>query len=92
MRSASKSWSTTSPTTTPRPPTTARLRHLEVAECPWTPAHRLVRVGIKGKEIDRDRRPASNLVFLLDVSGSMNRPNKLPLVKQGMKMLVDAAE
>ncbi|HPM84473.1 MAG TPA: von Willebrand factor type A domain-containing protein [Candidatus Anammoximicrobium sp.] len=63
--------------------------HLEVAECPWTPAHRLVRVGIKGKEIDRDQRPSSNLVFLLDVSGSMNQPNKLPLVKQGMKMLVD---
>lgn len=73
------------------PPTDERpfAAHLEVAECPWTPAHRLVRVGIKGKEIDRDRRPASNLVFLLDVSGSMNHPNKLPLVKQGMKMLVD---
>jgi Ca-activated chloride channel family protein len=63
--------------------------HLEVAECPWAPAHRLVRVGIKGKEIERDKRPTSNLVFLLDVSGSMNQPNKLPLVKHGMKMLVD---
>jgi len=73
------------------PPTDDRpfAAHLEVAECPWTPAHRLVRVGIKGKEIDRDQRPSSNLVFLLDVSGSMNQPNKLPLVKQGMKMLVD---
>lgn len=73
------------------PPTDDRpfAAHLEVAECPWTPAHRLLRVGIKGQEIDREKRPSSNLVFLLDVSGSMNQPNKLPLVKQGMKMLVD---
>jgi Ca-activated chloride channel family protein len=63
--------------------------HLEVAECPWAPARRLVRVGIKGKEIASDKRPTSNLVFLLDVSGSMDEPNKLPLVKHGMKMLVD---
>jgi Ca-activated chloride channel homolog len=63
--------------------------HIEVAECLWTPAHRLVRVGIKGREIERDSRPTSNLVFLLDVSGSMNQPNKLPLMKRGMKMLVD---
>ena len=63
--------------------------HLEVAECPWAPAHRLVRVGVKGKEIQRDQRPTSNLVFLLDVSGSMDEPNKLPLVKHGMKLLVD---
>ncbi len=63
--------------------------HVEVAECPWRPEHRLVRVGIKGKEIDREQRPTSNLVFLLDVSGSMNRANKLPLLKRGMKMLVD---
>ncbi|MCL4207192.1 MAG: von Willebrand factor type A domain-containing protein [Pirellulaceae bacterium] len=63
--------------------------HIEVAECPWTPAHRLVRVGIKGREVERDSRPTSNLVFLLDVSGSMDQPNKLPLLKRGMKMLVD---
>ncbi len=63
--------------------------HLEVAECPWAPGHRLVRAGIKGKEIQRDQRPTSNLVFLLDVSGSMDQPNKLPLVKHGMKLLVD---
>jgi len=62
---------------------------VEVADCPWRPEHRLVRVGIKGEEIDRESRPTSNLVFLLDVSGSMNRPNKLPLLKRGMKMLVD---
>ena len=63
--------------------------HMEVAECPWTPGHRIVRIGLKGKEMGRNERPASNLVFLLDVSGSMNNHNKLPLLKQGMKMLVD---
>ncbi len=60
---------------------------MEVASCPWNAKHRLARIGIKGKDIEEER-PASNLVFLLDVSGSMNQPNKLPLVKQGMKMLV----
>lgn len=63
--------------------------NVEVASCPWNPANRLVRVGIKGKEVNTEERPASNLVFLLDVSGSMNNPNKLPLLKKGMKMLVD---
>ena len=63
--------------------------HVEVADCPWAPQHRLVRIGIKGREMDRQARPASNLVFLLDVSGSMNEPNKLPLVKRGMQMLVE---
>jgi Ca-activated chloride channel family protein len=61
--------------------------HVEVAGCPWQPAHRLVRVGIKGREIDRTKRPQSNLVFLVDVSGSMNQQNKLPLLVQGLKML-----
>jgi Ca-activated chloride channel family protein len=61
--------------------------NIEVASCPWQPAHRLVRVGIKGREIAREKRPLSNLVFLIDVSGSMNQPNKLPLLVQGMKML-----
>lgn len=63
--------------------------HVEIAACPWNLEHRLVRIGIKGKEIEREARPVSNLVFLLDVSGSMNNPNKLPLVKHGMKRLVD---
>ncbi|MCS7471408.1 von Willebrand factor type A domain-containing protein [Stieleria sp. ICT_E10.1] len=61
---------------------------MEIAECPWNPKHRLARIGIKAKVADVDR-PPSNLVFLLDVSGSMNRPNKLPLVVNGMKMLVN---
>ncbi len=63
--------------------------HLEVAGCPWNAEHRLVRVGLKGKEIALDKRPFSNIVFLIDVSGSMNEPNKLPLVKAGLKRLVD---
>ena len=73
------------------PPTddTPFAAHVEVASCPWRPEHRLVRVGIKGKEIARENRPTSNLVFLLDVSGSMKRANKLPLLKRGMKMLAD---
>jgi len=62
--------------------------HVEVAECPWDPHHRLVRVGLKGKEIAQDKRPASNIVFLLDVSGSMNSPERLPLVKDGLKLMV----
>ena len=62
--------------------------NMEMAECPWNEGHRLLRVGLKGKEIHRGERPESNLVFLLDVSGSMDEPNKLPLVKQSMTMLV----
>jgi Ca-activated chloride channel family protein len=62
---------------------------LEVATCPWAPEHRLVRVGIKGREIPRNERPAANLVFLIDVSGSMQPENKLPLVKESLRLLVD---
>jgi len=61
--------------------------HVEVAGCPWTPAHRLVRIGVKGREIDREKRPLTNLVFLVDVSGSMNNPQKHPLVIEGLKAL-----
>lgn len=63
--------------------------NIEVATCPWNQEHQLVRIGIKGKEIDTTSRPSSNLVFLLDVSGSMDQPNKLPLLVRSMKMLVD---
>lgn len=61
---------------------------LEVAEAPWAPQHRLVRIGLKAREVTTAQRPAANLVFLLDVSGSMDQPNKLPLVKQSMRLLV----
>ena len=61
---------------------------LEVADAPWAPTHRLVRIGLKGREVATDARPAANLVFLLDVSGSMAAPNRLPLVKESMRLLV----
>ena len=61
---------------------------LEVASAPWAPAHRLVRIGIKGAELTAATRPPANLVFLLDVSGSMNAPNRLPLVKESLRLLV----
>ena len=62
---------------------------LEVAACPWAPDHRLVRVALQGRRVPREERPPLNLVFLLDVSGSMNSQNKLPLVKESLGMLVD---
>ncbi len=62
--------------------------HVEVAGCPWAPDHRLVRVGLKGWELTRAQRPPSNLVFLIDVSGSMQADNKLPLLREAMKLLV----
>jgi Ca-activated chloride channel family protein len=61
----------------------------EVAPAPWKPAHRIVRIGLKGKSIDKRALPASNLVFLIDVSGSMTPPNKLPLVKAAFRLLVN---
>src|SRR4030095_7702017 len=61
--------------------------HLEVAGCPWATSHRLVRIGLKGREIARDKRPPSNLVFLVDVSGSMQPRERLPLIKQALRQL-----
>jgi Ca-activated chloride channel family protein len=61
----------------------------EVAPAPWNEKHQLVHIGLQGKVIPTDNLPASNLVFLLDVSGSMFAQNKLPLLKSGLKMLVD---
>jgi Ca-activated chloride channel family protein len=63
--------------------------HLEAAACPWDTDHRLVRIGIKGREMARDKRPPSNLVFLLDVSGSMTPPERLPLIKESLRLLVE---
>src|SRR5262249_29706171 len=63
--------------------------YTEVAAAPWKPEHRLVRIGIKGKDIDIARRPPSNLVFLVDVSGSMATPEKLPMLKSAMKLMVE---
>lgn len=61
----------------------------DLAAAPWNPKHRLLRIGLKARTIPTDKLPASNLVFLIDVSGSMYADNKLPLVKTSMKMLVD---
>ncbi len=63
--------------------------NVDVAGCPWETSHRLVRIGLKGREIAVDKRGASNLVFLLDVSGSMMPPERLPLIKQSMRLLVE---
>jgi Ca-activated chloride channel family protein len=63
--------------------------HTELSSAPWNPEHRLLRIGLKARNIDMDKLPSSNFVFLLDVSGSMGEANKLPLVKAAMKMLVD---
>jgi Ca-activated chloride channel family protein len=74
------------------PPTSSKepfAIHVETAACPWSAQHRLARIGIAAKPIDQSRRPASNLVFLVDVSGSMNEPNKLPLVQWGLQRLVE---
>ena len=63
--------------------------HTELSEAPWNKDHRLVLVSLQGKKIETENIPASNLVFLIDVSGSMDVENKLPLVKQSMKLLTD---
>ena len=62
---------------------------LETAQCPWNEKHDMVMIGLKGEDINEEEIPASNLVFLIDVSGSMGSQNKLPLLKQAFKILVD---
>jgi Ca-activated chloride channel family protein len=63
--------------------------HTELSAAPWNSKHRLLRIGLKARTIATEKLPASNLVFLIDVSGSMNEPNKLPLVQSSLKMLVN---
>jgi Ca-activated chloride channel family protein len=63
--------------------------HTELSEAPWNKDHRLVLVSLQGKKVPTENIPESNLVFLIDVSGSMEAPDKLPLVKQSMKLLAD---
>ena len=62
---------------------------MEIASCPWTPEHRLLRVALHGRDVARAARPASNLIFLIDVSGSMQPENKLPLLKRSLALMVD---
>ena len=61
----------------------------EVSGCPWTEGNKLLRIGIKGKPIPQATMPPSNFVFLIDVSGSMRSEDKLPLLREGFKVLVD---
>jgi len=61
----------------------------EIASCPWNGQHKLVLIGLQGKKIDENELPASNLTFLIDVSGSMMEPDKLPLVQASLKLLAD---
>ncbi|RYE24796.1 MAG: DUF3520 domain-containing protein [Sphingobacteriales bacterium] len=61
----------------------------ELIDCPWKKGHKLLQVGMKAKEISTDKLPASNIVFLIDVSGSMMSENKLPLVKSSLTLLVN---
>jgi Ca-activated chloride channel family protein len=63
--------------------------HAELAICPWNRNHQLLQVGLRGKSIDKTSLPASNLVFLIDVSGSMSSPNKLSLLKSAFGLLVN---
>jgi secreted protein with Ig-like and vWFA domain len=63
--------------------------NMEVAACPWAPQNRLVRIGLRGWEPSEDQRPTANLVFLIDVSGSMQPAERLPLVVQSLKLLVE---
>ncbi len=61
----------------------------ELAACPWNEENQLLHIGLQGRHIPLENLPASNLVFLIDVSGSMDEPAKLPLVKAGFKLLVE---
>lgn len=61
----------------------------EVGPCPWNNEHKLMRLGLKGKSLSESEMPDANFVFLIDVSGSMNSKDKLPLLKSGLNTLVD---
>ena len=61
----------------------------EVADCPWNARHRLVHIGLQGRRVSTEDMPPANLVFLVDVSGSMNEPRKLPLVKSSLRTLAE---
>jgi Ca-activated chloride channel family protein len=63
--------------------------HTELAPAPWNPERVLLRIGIKGQDVAKQNLPPANLVFLVDVSGSMESPDKLPLLKSSLKLLVD---
>jgi len=76
------------------PKTTAQPFSTNVAvfPSPWSDGRKLVRIGIKGYTVQKTTRPRANLVFLIDTSGSMNEPNKLPLVKRSLNLLLDSLD
>lgn len=61
----------------------------EYTECPWNKKHNLIHIGLQGKEVKLDNLPANNLTFLIDVSGSMSSEDKLPLLKSGLRLLIE---
>lgn len=63
--------------------------HTEMSDCPWNNKHKLMLIGLQGRKINTENLPPSNLTFLIDVSGSMSSPDKLPLVKSALGLLVD---
>lgn len=63
--------------------------NMEISECPWNKNNKLVHIGLQAKKISTDNLPPSNIVFLIDVSGSMQSPNKLPLLKSAYKLLTN---
>lgn len=63
--------------------------NLEYSDCPWNDDHKLIHIGLRGKTLSKEEQKSSNLVFLIDVSGSMDDPKKLPLLKRSFKMLVE---
>ncbi len=68
------------------------MTNVSIFQTPWNPDTRLLHIGIKGFDIEPAQKPRANLVFLIDVSGSMNRPDKLPLLKNALGMLVDTLD
>jgi Ca-activated chloride channel homolog len=62
---------------------------IELSACPWNTAHNLVHIGLQAKDIEFENLPPCNLVFLIDISGSMDQPNKLPLVKKSLRLMVE---
>jgi len=76
--------------TYPQPKTDAPFTvNTEISDCPWNPKHRLALIGLQGKKIAVEQLPSANIVFLIDVSGSMSGPGRLGLVKESMKLLTD---
>lgn len=63
--------------------------HVANSSCPWNPERQIIRIALRGREVGRYHRPPANLVFLVDVSGSMNDPRKLPLVTASLRLLIE---